>query len=149
MRIWGAEGYASLDFAAKQATLIRPSEQLKRGRLDLEGVELSQPAAVREHLFGKVLRVDRVEPVGREPLALELEDFVSAARGHTRPRVSGEDALRAVRLADQVLRSLEAHRWDGEASAPVAPAEAAASILRGPHAWRSRSMRQSPNTASR
>ena len=28
MRIWGAEGYASLDFAAKQATLIRPSEQL-------------------------------------------------------------------------------------------------------------------------
>ena len=47
MRIWGAEGYASLDFAAKEATVIRPSEQLKRGRLDLEGVDLSQPAAVR------------------------------------------------------------------------------------------------------
>ena len=31
MRIWGAEGYASLDFAARQATLIRPSEQLRRG----------------------------------------------------------------------------------------------------------------------
>ena len=28
MRIWGAEGYASLDFAAKEATVIRPSEQL-------------------------------------------------------------------------------------------------------------------------
>ena len=81
MRIWGAEGYASLDFAAKQATLVRPSEQLKRGRLDLEGVDLSQPAAVREHLFGKILRVDRVQTEGREPLALELEDFVDAARG--------------------------------------------------------------------
>ncbi len=95
MRIWGAEGYASLDFAAKEATLIRPSEQLKRGRLDLEGVDLSQPAAVREHLFGKVLRVDRVQPEAREPLALELEDFVNAARGLSRPRVSGDDALRA------------------------------------------------------
>jgi len=148
MRIWGAEGYASLDFAAKQATLIRPSEQLKRGRLDLEGVDLTQPAIVREHLFGKVLRVDRVQADGREPLALELEDFVKAARGLSRPRVSGEDALRAVRLADGVLRCLQAHRWDAETAPAAAAAVEAPSVLRGPHAWRTRSMRQSSNTSN-
>jgi predicted dehydrogenase len=141
MRIWGAEGYASLDFAAKEATVIRPSEQLKRGRLDLEGVDLSQPSTVREHLFGKILRVDRVQPEAREPLALELEDFVNAARGLSRPRVSGDDALRAVRVADQILRSLETHRWDAEAIPEAAPPVEAASILRGPHSWRTRSMR--------
>ena len=64
MRIWGAEGYASLDFAAKKATLVRASEQLKRGRIDLEGVDLTQPAAVREHLFGKILRVDQGRRAG-------------------------------------------------------------------------------------
>jgi predicted dehydrogenase len=149
MRIWGAEGYASLDFAAKQATLIRPSDHLKRGRLDLEGVDLSQPVAVREHLFGKVLRVDRVQPEAREPLALELEDFVSAALGLTQPRVSGEDALRAVRLADQVLRCLQAHRWDADLAPAAAPTLEAASVLRGPHAWRTRSMRQSSNASNR
>ena len=147
MRIWGAEGYASLDFASKEATLVRPSEQLKHGRLDLEGVDLTQPAAVKEHLFGKILRVDRVESEGREPLSLELEDFVSAARGRSRPKVSGEDALRAVRLADQVLKSLEAHRWDAEQPPrqprlPSLPAEVG-SVLRGPHAWRIKSLRQS------
>jgi predicted dehydrogenase len=152
MRIWGAEGYASLDFATKEATLVRPSEQLKHGRLDLEGVDLSQPAAVKEHLFGKILRVDRVESQGREPLSLELEDFVNAARGRSRPKVSGEDALRAVRLADQVLKSLEAHRWDAEPAAAVAampslPAEIG-SVLRGPHAWRIKSLRQSTNPAN-
>jgi predicted dehydrogenase len=153
MRIWGAEGYASLDFASKQATLVRPSEQLKHGRLDLEGVDLSQPAAVKEHLFGKVLRVDRVESQGREPLSLELENFVSAARGRSRPKVSGEDALRAVRLADQVLKSMEGHRWDAEqpataaAALPSSPAEAG-SVLRGPHAWRIKSLRQSTNPAN-
>jgi predicted dehydrogenase len=136
MRIWGAEGYASLDFAAKKGTLVRPSEQLKRGKLDLAGVDLTQPAAVREHLFGKVLRVDKVEPEPLEPLALELSDFVNAARRLSRPRVSGDDALRAVRLADQVLRSLETHRWNGES--PALPAEQA-SVLRGPHAWRIKS----------
>ncbi len=140
MRIWGAEGYASLDFAAKKATLVRPSEQLKRGKLDLEGVDLGQPAAVREHLFGKVLRVDKVEPEPREPLALELADFVSAARGLSRPMVSGEDALRAVKLADQVLDSLEIHRWNGDS--PALPPESP-SVLRGPHAWRVRNRQNS------
>jgi predicted dehydrogenase len=148
MRIWGAEGYASLDFAAKQATLIRPSEQLRRGRLDLEGVDLSQPAAVREHLFGKILRVDRVEPEAHEPLALELADFVSAARGLSRPRVSGDDALRAVRLADQIVRSLETHRWDDESVAATLPLIEAATVLRGPHAWRTRSIRSGSKTSN-
>jgi predicted dehydrogenase len=148
MRIWGAEGYASLDFATKQATLIRPSEHLKRGRLDLEGVDLTQPAIVRQHLFGKVLRVDKIATDGREPLALELEDFVKAARGLSRPRVSGEDALRAVRLADRVLNCLRAHRWEAEAPPAAAASAKAPSVLRGPHAWRVRSMRQTSRTSN-
>jgi predicted dehydrogenase len=145
MRIWGAEGYASLDFAAKDATLVRPSEQLKRGRLDLEGVDLGQPAAVREHLFGKVLRVDRIEPESAAPLALdlELENFVAAARRIAPPRVSGDDALQAIRLADQVLRSLNGHRWHADPPAQPIAATEGNSVLRGPHAWRKKSLRQS------
>ena len=145
MRIWGAEGYASLDFAAKKATLVRPSEQLKRGKLDLDGVDLGHPTAVREHLFGKVLRVDTVEPESVDSLALELLDFVSAARGISRPRVSGEDALRAVRLADQVLRSLETHRWNGDS--PALPAESP-SVLRGPHACGASRAARTPATSA-
>jgi predicted dehydrogenase len=152
MRLYGAEGYASLDFATRQGTLIRPSELLRRGVLDLEGLDLSQPAAVKEHVFGKVLRVDRVqtEGEGREPLALELEDFVRAARGLSRPRVSGDDALRAMRLADQVLQSLESHAWDGAAGPPAAStpsATGAGHALRGPISWRLQGTRpaSSPN----
>jgi predicted dehydrogenase len=147
MRIWGAEGYASLDFWAKGATLVRPSEQLQRGRLELEGVDLTQPAAVKDHLFGKVLRVDRVQPEPGEPLALELENFVNAASGRERPRVSGDDAVRVMRLADQVLRSLEAHEWNAdptEGAAARVPSEAA-SVLQGPHAWRIKNLRHSSN----
>ena len=118
MRIWGVEGYASLDFAARQAKLVRPSDSLRRGRLELEGLDLGQPAAIKDHVFGKMLRVDRVACEGPEPLALELEDFIAAARGGSRPRVGGEEGLRAMRLADQVLRSLESHRWDGAGRRP-------------------------------
>jgi predicted dehydrogenase len=144
MRIWGAEGYASLDFAARKATLVRPSEALRRGRLDLDGLDLSQPSAIKEHVFGKILRIDHVECEGPEALALELDDFVAAARGESRPRVGGEDGLRAMRLADQVLRSLESHRWDSsDAPAPVPPESTSA--LQGPHAWRIKNARYSSN----
>jgi predicted dehydrogenase len=143
MRIWGVEAYASLDFAAKQATLVRPSDQLKDGRLELDGVDLTRPAAVKEHLFGKVLRVDQVKPEGGEPLALELENFVRAARRIERPRVGGEDAVRAMRLASQIIRSLESHRWGPE---PATPTSEAASVLQGPHIWRLNSLRRSPSS---
>lgn len=141
MRVWGAEGYASLDFATRQATLVRPTDQL-RGRPDLDGLDLSQPAAIREHVFGKMLRVDQVPYEGTEQLALEIEDFIAAARGLSRPRVGGEDGLRVMRLADQVLRSLESHRWDGADLPPPIPSAESSPALQGPHAWRLKGLRQ-------
>lgn len=140
MRIYGLEGYASLDFGTKQGTLISPSEQLRRGEVDLEGLDLSLPAAIKERVFGKILRVDKVQAEGREPLALELEDFVRAARGEAPPRVSGAAALRAMRVADQVLQSLRTHEWEDVGSAgtsPTVPSGSATShALRGPISWR-------------
>jgi predicted dehydrogenase len=144
MRLWGAEGYASLDFAARRGTVVRPSDGLRRGDLALEGLDLGQPAAVKEHLFGQVFRVEEARAEGREPLALELEDFVQAVRTGSRPRVTGEDALRALRVADQILRSLAAHRWEGRPDGPTGPrdlpAPAAEPIagLAGPITWRRR-----------
>src|SRR5262249_47295122 len=146
MRIWGAEGYASLDFAARQGKLIRPSDSLRRGRLELDDLDLTQPAAIKEHVFGKMLRIDKVACDGPEPLALELEDFVAAARGESRPRVGGDEGLRAMRLADQVLHSLEAHQWDGISNAtPVPVPSESTSVLQGPHAWRLKSLKPSSN----
>ena len=147
MRLYGLEGYASLDFATKQGTLIRPSEPLLRGELELEGVDMTQPAAVKEQIFGKILRVDRVQTEGREPLAVELEDFVQAAKGLHQPRVSGHDGLRALRLADQVLESLNAHRWDRPSDTPIDATPMHPSIetghsLRGPIFWRNQAARQ-------
>jgi predicted dehydrogenase len=151
MRLWGAEGYATIDFATRHGTLVRPSEQLRQGHVDLAGVDLAQPAAVKEHLFGKILRVDQVQTQGAEPLALELEDFVRAAREKSRPRVSGDDALRAMRLADQVLQGIHAHEWEGvpagahpplNTDGPPESSVGPRSAFRGPISWRNTRARQ-------
>ncbi len=145
MRVWGVEGYVSLDFAAKEATVVQPSEDFLAGGIDIEGVDLSQPSAIKEHLFGRVLKVDQVQAAGREPLALELENFVAAVRGEEAPRVTGQDALEALRVADQILRGLNAHRWD-EAPTPSA-STALPSALKGPHAWRRNAPARDANAA--
>ncbi len=64
MRLYGAEGYASLDFATRQGTLIRPSDRLLRGELATEGLDFTQPAAVKERIFGTILEVDKIQTEG-------------------------------------------------------------------------------------
>jgi len=152
MRIWAPEGYATLDFATKHGTLIRPSDRLRRGEVDLDGLDLGRPDEVKERIFGKILRVDRVQAEGREPLALELEDFVAAVRLGTRPRVTGADALRAIALADRVLKSLNTHHWEGVAAGPTGPLDLPAPEagpivgLAGPKLWKYHGVKPAEST---
>ncbi len=152
MRLYGSEGYASLDFATRQGTLIRPSDPLRRGEIDLGGLDMTKAGEIKERVFGTLLRVEQVQTEGREPLALELEDFVQAARGESRPRVGADDALRAMRLADQILKSLNSHAWEGVPSGPTGPRDLPAPVfesghaLRGPISWRIQGARQPSQT---
>jgi predicted dehydrogenase len=44
-----------------------------------------------------------------EPLRLEIEAFLEAARTRSRPRASGEDGLRALEIALAILGKIEEH----------------------------------------
>jgi predicted dehydrogenase len=152
MRVWGTEGYATVDFATRQTTVVRPSEQLRRGEVDLAGVDMTQPAAVKAHLFGNVLQVQQIQTEGREPLALELEDFIAAIRSGSSPRVTGEHGLRACAVADQILQSLNAHAWEEPEAGLTGPRlePSAASAIPAPKFWRHPNGRGSEvSTASR
>jgi predicted dehydrogenase len=152
MRVWGTEGYATVDFATRQTTVVRPSEKLRRGEVDLAGVDMTQPAAVKAHLFGNVLQVQQVQTEGREPLALELEDFIAAIRSGSSPRVTGEHGLRACAVADQILQSLNAHSWEETETGLTGPRlePSAASAIPAPKFWRHPNGRGSEaSTASR
>jgi len=151
MWLWAPEGFAALDFAARKATVVRPSERARRGDLDLAGVDFTQPDQVRERLFESVFPLERVEPKGAEPLALELEEFVRSVRTGSRPRVTGDDALRALRVADQVLHSMNTHAWEGHPEGPTGPRELpepialpAASAIPAPKLLRYKATRSEP-----
>lgn len=79
-RFFQPQSYVSIDYASQEVEVYRlvPAE----GRPKIEG--------------------GRLEVTGDEPLRRELADFVAAARGGTRPGVSGQDGRDALALATRI-----------------------------------------------
>lgn len=95
LRIFQATGYFSLDLAAGTGEFLRLRPDA--------AIALAQGAV--PDLATVVERVPIDAPVG-EPLALELANFVRAARGEEPVVVSGRDGLEALRLAFRVIEAM-------------------------------------------
>jgi predicted dehydrogenase len=86
IRFFQPDAYISIDYAAKEVEAYRLARRDGQ-RPAIEGGKLPVPQD--------------------EPLALELADFVAAARDRRPPMVTGEDGRRAVILAGQITREIE------------------------------------------
>ncbi|MEE8327158.1 MAG: Gfo/Idh/MocA family oxidoreductase [candidate division NC10 bacterium] len=90
IRIFQPDTYISLDYASQEITLFR------RLPPDLASQPPQLPQIVREEVV--------VEK--EEPLRLQLMSFLSSIRERTRPEVSGEEAVEALRVASQILAKM-------------------------------------------
>lgn len=90
IRIFQPDTYISLDYASQEITLFR------RLPPDLVSQPPQLPQIVREEVV--------VEK--EEPLRLQLMSFLSSIRERTRPEVSGEEAVEALRVASQILAKM-------------------------------------------
>jgi predicted dehydrogenase len=121
MQIWAPRAYAGIDFNARTATIVRPSETLLRRQfhpeqLTPEQIEYYKTHLVEEHLPREERRFDAVDA-----LALELHDFIEAILLPRQPRVTGEAGRDALAVAERILESIAEHAW-GETPAEPAPA---------------------------
>jgi predicted dehydrogenase len=85
-RLFQPDAYVSIDYAQQE----------------VEGYRLVRRDGARPQIQGGNLPVTREEPLKRE-----LEDFVRAVREKRAPLVSGEDGLRALKLAQSIADCME------------------------------------------
>lgn len=114
LRVFSENAYVSLDYQKKvgiAVTLDRNLDVLKLAR-ERNIEDLSQMAGLD---FGKMVHVEPLSIESKDALEDELETFVDCVRARRQPPVSAEDGVRAVRLAEGILASVRAHRWDGVA----------------------------------
>jgi len=87
LRLFQRDNYLSIDFQSRQGMIGRRN------------------AKVGER---PTVEVEQFQGGDEEPLKLQLESFLHAARTGTRPVVAGEDGAAAVDAAYQVLQAIEA-----------------------------------------
>jgi predicted dehydrogenase len=97
-RIFTREAYLSLDSDRREALLVRRREGGSPA-----------PGAPAVDLSGSPFETERLAVGEAEPLAAEIAALVEAVRGSRPPPVGGDDAIRALRLAERVLADLRAH----------------------------------------
>lgn len=112
MQVWGPEGYAEADFAARKLTLMQPSAEVRRQGLDPARLDPASRARIREELFTRHLEVLSIDGKAQDQLTCELEDFVSSVQSESPPRVTGVDGWNAVSVAERVLAALNEHHCE-------------------------------------
>jgi predicted dehydrogenase len=107
MHVWSAGGFAGIDFAARKATLVRPSEEVRSGRFDAERLTPAE-LAQKERLLQTHLPREDVEIPAVDALALEVADFVESVQTGRSPRVTGQDGRDAVAVAERIVAQIAA-----------------------------------------
>jgi predicted dehydrogenase len=120
MQVWGPEGYAGVDFAARRLTLMQPAPHLRQGRIDSRRLDPATLGTLKAELFGRHVQVQELDCDVGDQLTRELQDFVAAVRTGRPPRVEGRAGRDALAVAGRILDSLRSHPWEG-AGGPAGP----------------------------
>ncbi len=122
MQVFSPEGYVSLDFGRRHATIIQPSERFRTEGIDPRKFDLSMIGLLKEKLFGHYLQLREFDLNEGDQLTRELDHFVQCVRTGTEPKVTGEDGRNAVELATHILEKINSHQWEGNAEGPIGAA---------------------------
>lgn len=109
MRIFCADSYLNLDFAAKQAWIYKKTPKLDEANFHVENLDVSNIDNLMQFVFNDLIRVEQVVIGEEEPLKEELRAFVKSIQNGERPVVGGEEGLAAIQLAHDILRVAREH----------------------------------------
>jgi predicted dehydrogenase len=139
MQVICRDSIATIDFAARKAKLMRPSDAVLADEFDVNALSPGERTHLKDHLFTDYLPLTELPVAETNPLLEEQREFVAAIRGEAAVRVSGRDGQRALDVAERILADIAAHRWEGAADGAIGPRfQPRQALLSGPHWHQSR-----------
>lgn len=107
IRLFSEDSYISIDYHKKDALIYKKSPELTLKSLNISDTNVSTIADLKSYVFGDLLKIEHIKMDDYEPLKKELESFVDCIVNHKEPVVSGEEGLRAIEVANDILREIE------------------------------------------
>ena len=136
MQVVCADRMGYIDFAGRQAKLMRLSDAVCDQQIDVNSLDAAERTHLKDNLFSEYLPLIDLPVTETNALLEEQREFISAIRGEADVQVSGRDGRRALDLAERILTCISGHRWEGTATGPIGPRfESREPVLRGPH-WK-------------
>jgi predicted dehydrogenase len=110
MRIFCPTKYANIDFAAKQAWIYSKTPKLDDPAFAVESLDVSGVDDLMKFVFNDLIRVESVVINDEgEPLKAELSAFLESVETGAIPDVTGEDGLKVIALAHDIMKACGAH----------------------------------------
>lgn len=107
IRLFSEDTYISLDYEKQEAIIYKKSPKLTLESINPERLGIKNLADLKSFNFGDLLEIKHITMNNQEPLKRELESFVECVRENKKPTVSGEEGLRALRVATEILEDIE------------------------------------------
>ncbi len=110
LRVFSEDAYFTMDYQKKSGLAVKMDANLDLITMARERnfADLSQMSGLD---FGKMLNVEPLVLDDIEPLRAEIESFLNAVRTSQPPAVTGQDALHAVKLAEDIVAAINQHDW--------------------------------------
>ncbi|TWU47785.1 Gfo/Idh/MocA family oxidoreductase [Rubripirellula reticaptiva] len=110
MQVFGANGFAEIDFGAPSLSVVRPCESVVNRSFDLS-METENPLGYSATLFSGKLQCETLELEPRNAILDELHDFVISIQTGIAPTVDGVAGARAVTIANRILEAVQQRQW--------------------------------------
>jgi predicted dehydrogenase len=107
--------YISLDYRAQEGFIYRVARDGEEKSSLLKKLLHAKDSTIVSEFAGKRIVREPVPIAKEEPLKLELQHFVECVRARQTPVVSGESARRALDLAFEITRQIQATAFNAEA----------------------------------
>jgi predicted dehydrogenase len=138
MQIWSPHGQVEIDFATRRTIAVEPADSLLDSDFNEHHLSLEEKQHLQKNLFAELLPTREQEAPAQNALVEEHRDFIESIQTGRAPRVTGEQGHAALAVAERILDSIAAHRWEharaeafGSLRLFAMPSEP--NILRGPH----------------
>lgn len=108
IRLFSENVYISLDYEKQEAIIYKKSPKLTIDSLNLQGLNVKSLIDLKNYDFGNLLEIKHIKMENQEePLKKELESFINCVLNNSKPAVSGQEGLNALRVATEVLKKAE------------------------------------------
>ncbi|MBU1260910.1 MAG: Gfo/Idh/MocA family oxidoreductase [Planctomycetes bacterium] len=112
IRLFSRQAYLSLDFLKKEGVVIKadPNSDAVKWIKQKQAEDNFDFSTVN---WPDLLHIEQLDIDDREPLRVEQESFLnSILNSDSRPEVTAEEGLAALKCAEAILKSVKEHKWD-------------------------------------